>query len=337
MGRIALLAYVAGAKLAIWSLLVVIGTKTLQKTPRSPWALARNQHGLVSRRQLLALGWSAASIKHRMGTGRLHPIWRGVYAIGRRELTREGAWMAAVLYCAPDACLSHRSAAALWGIQQGNAQCRSSGLIEISVPAHRRPTGTGIRVHRVEHLPATDQRRRHGIPVTSPVRTLVDLALCLTPAELERAINEADKHGLVDTDSLMREIEQRPGHRGVAVLRGVLGKDSFALTDSELERSFLRLVRGAGLPTPLTQQSVNGFRVDFFWPELNVVVETDGLRYHRTQNQQSKDRVRDQRHTAAGFVVLRFTHFQVAFEADGVETILRAVAERQRLDLLRVD
>ena len=202
------------------------------------------------------------------------------------------------------------------------------------VPAHRRPSGAGIHVHRVEHLPASDRRRRHDIPVTSPVRTLIDLALCLNTPELERAINEADKLGLVDPEALMRALAQRSGHRGVAAIRAILAKDTFALTDSELERSFLRLVRNAGLPTPRTQGRVNGLRVDFYWPELKLVVETDGLRYHRTRAQQSKDRIRDQRHVAAGLVALRFTHFQVAFDADQVAVVLRAVAERQRLALL---
>ena len=121
---------------------------------------------------------------------------------------------------------------------------------------------------------------------------------------------------------------------GVAALRAVLDCRTFRLTDSELERRFLRLVVGAGLPRLLTQQNVNGFRVDFFWPELGLVVETDGLRYHRTATQQSRDRTRDQRHVAAGLVALRFTHFQVTFEARRVVDTLRRVAERQRLALL---
>jgi very-short-patch-repair endonuclease len=163
---------------------------------------------------------------------------------------------------------------------------------------------------------------------------LFDLAVELDAAQLESSINEADKLDLVNPDVLRRAVDERIGQRGVAAVRAVLDKGRFALTDSELERSFLRLVRRTGLPMPLTQQSVNGLRVDFFWPELELVVETDGLRYHRTSSQQSKDRARDQRHAAAGLVVLRFTHFQVSFEADRVKAVLRAVAERQRLALL---
>jgi very-short-patch-repair endonuclease len=140
-----------------------------------------------------------------------------------------------------------------------------------------------------------------------------------------------DKVGLIGPESLRSGLDDRAGQPGVAALRALLDGQVFTLTDSELERRFLRLVVGAGLPRPLTQQNVNGFRVDFFWPELGLVVETDGLRYHRTATQQSRDRTRDQRHVAAGLVALRFTHFQVTFEARRVVDTLRRVAERQRL------
>jgi very-short-patch-repair endonuclease len=141
-------------------------------------------------------------------------------------------------------------------------------------------------------------------------------------------VNRADKLGLINPEALCSELEQRRGMDGVPVLRAVLDRRTFRLTDSELERRFLRLVRRARLPEPLTQHSVNGFRVDFCWPELRLIVETDGLRYHRTAAQQARDRVRDQRLVAAGFTVLRFTHAQVAFEPEDVLTTLGAVMNR---------
>jgi very-short-patch-repair endonuclease len=308
-----------------------MGANSLQKQPRGPWALARNQHGLVSRRQLLSLGWSTKAIRHRISAGRLHPVRRGVYAVGRPELTTEGEWMAAVLLCGAGALISHRTALEGWGICK---QQPSGGQIHVSVPASRRPAGERIRVHRAAHLPASDRRRRNGVPITSPIRTLIDVATDLTPGELDQAISQADNLGLASPLSLRRAVEARRGQRGVEPIRALLERADFRLTDSELERRFLRLVESTGLPAPLTQQRVNGYRVDFYWPELGLVVETDGLRYHRTPDQQSKDRVRDQRHTAAGLVALRFTHFQVAFESDQVESILRRVAQRQRLTML---
>jgi very-short-patch-repair endonuclease len=161
--------------------------------------------------------------------------------------------------------------------------------------------------------------------VTSPARTLLDLASLVHPRQLEAAINEADKQGLVDPETLLAELDSHRGIAGVPALRRVLDRHTFALTDSELERCFLRLVWQAKLPRPETQQWVNGFRVDFLWPALGLVVETDGLRYHRTAAQQTKDRHRDQTLTTAGFVVLRFTHAQVRFDAAHVVATLRAV------------
>ncbi|MEA2418077.1 MAG: hypothetical protein QOE60_283 [Thermoleophilaceae bacterium] len=185
----------------------------------------------------------------------------------------------------------------------------------------------GVRVHR-RPLPDRDLTRRHGIPVTSPVRTLVDLAHRLPPRELEAAVNEADKLDLVDPERLRVALAARVGQRGVAALRELLDRQTLALTDTELERRFLPIARRAGLGTPQTQRHVNSFRVDFFWPELGLVVETDGLRYHRTPAQQARDRLRDQTHAAAGLTPLRFTHAQVVHEAGHVREVLAAVASQ---------
>ncbi len=168
----------------------------------------------------------------------------------------------------------------------------------------------------------------HGIPVTSPVRTLLDLATVLDPPALEAAINAADKLDVIDPEALRAALDRRTGQPGVATLRRVLDRATFRLTDSELERRFLRLVARAGLPPALTGQRINGFKVDFLWPTLGLVVETDGLRYHRTPAQQARDRARDQAHSAAGLTPLRFTHAQVRSEPSEVVTTLTAVARR---------
>jgi very-short-patch-repair endonuclease len=165
--------------------------------------------------------------------------------------------------------------------------------------------------------------------VTSPVLTLVDLATMLRPWQLEAAINEADKRDLIDPETLRNALDIYAGRRGVAFLRHTLDRRTFALTDSDLERRLLPLTRKAGLPPPHTQEYVNGFKVDFYWPALGLIVETDGLRYHRTPAQQSRDRLRDQAHTAAGLTILRFTHAQVAHEADHVISTLTAVERRR--------
>jgi very-short-patch-repair endonuclease len=168
----------------------------------------------------------------------------------------------------------------------------------------------------------------NGIPVVAPVRTLIDIARSLDGVRLERAINEADRLDLVDPETLFEELEAYPGVPGVGRLREILGRHTFRLTDSELERRFLLLIEAAGLPMPVTGKRLNGFKVDFYWPHLALVVETDGLRYHRTPAQQGRDRLRDQTHAAVGLTALRFTHEQVRFEAKHVRETLRAVAAR---------
>jgi very-short-patch-repair endonuclease len=295
--------------------------------PRMAALLARaaKQHGVVLRRQLLDVGFTPSAIKHRISRGDLHPMWRGVYAVGRPEVDKCGRWMAATLICGPAALLSHESAAELWQLRRTRA-----GPIHVSAPLSANHRREGIALHRRTALAAHDFTRRLGIPVTSPLCTLVDLADRLPRDPLEAAVIEADKRGLVDPDQLRRALDAIRPRPGLGLLRAVLDRETLALTDSELERRFLPLVRRAGLPPPLTQQTVNGFRVDFHWPQLGLIVETDGLTYHRTPTQQARDRVRDQAHTAAGLTTLRFTHAQVAYQAGRVESVLRTVAQRLR-------
>lgn len=304
----------------------------------SVWDLAARQNGVISRSQLLVAGLSSDQIDSRIARGRLHRTWRGVYAVGRPQLTLHGWWMAAVLACGTTAVLSHDSAAALWGIRAVNGnpslEVGRPEEIHLSLSGSRTRSRAGIRVHRRTQLPDADRRRNAGIPVTSPARTLVDLGIRLTREQLEVAVNEADRLSLINPETLRASVEDHRGVGGVAALRAVLDRRTFTLTDSELERRFVRLVDRAGLPRPLTQQHVNGFRVDFHWPELGLVVETDGLRYHRTASQQSTDRTRDQAHAAAGLVALRFTHAQVRFQPRHVIETLRVVAERCRLRIV---
>jgi very-short-patch-repair endonuclease len=302
---------------------MAMGSSIQHSTGEGVWNLARRQHGVVARRQLLGLGLDAQGIQHRLRRGRLHRVEQGIYAVGRSELSRKGWWMAAVLGCGSRAALSHSSAGALWGLGRELRGCR-----EVSIPgtsARRRPR---IRVHRRPGLRDEDLTARDGIPVTTPIRTMIDLAARVGDYELERLINEADKLDILDPITLHGRLTEYPGQRGVGSLRRLLGDRLFQLTDSELERRFLRLVRRARLPLPETQRRINGYLVDFYWPDLKLVVETDGLQYHRTPTQQVRDRRRDQAHTAAGFAHLRFTHAQVRYEADDVLATLVATIGR---------
>lgn len=293
-----------------------------QDLARAVWTLARSQHWVVTRGQLLDLGWHPDAIKHRVAAGRLHAVHTGVYAVGRRDLSRLGQLMAAVLACGEGAALSHRSAAELWGIG-------FPGSVEITVPAGRTPKRPGIKVHR-RHLNPAHTTCRHSIPVTRVAQTLVDMASYLPKDHLERAVNEADRLDLIDPEALRRSLEGHKCETGVTKLRTLLDRRTFTLTDSQLERRFRPIAHAAGLPPPLTQQWLNGYRVDFYWPELALVVETDGLRYHRTPAQQARAYRRDQTHQRAGLLPLRFSHAQIADERRYVEATLRDTAGLQR-------
>lgn len=290
---------------------------------RRAWALGASQHWAISRAQLLELGFHPQAITYRLQRGRLHRTrWPGVYAVGRPHLPRTGILMAAILAAGEGASLSDRGATELWALLP-----ILPGDIDITVPPHRHPRRPGIRMHR-RPLDAADVVVEDRIPVTTPTRTLIDIAPTASRDELESALREADKRDLIHPEELRVALDRRRGQRGVGVLRALLDRHTCLLTDSALERLFLPIARRAGLPKPLTQQWVNGFRVDFYWPDLGLVVETDGLRYHRTAQQQTIDRRRDQVHVAAGLTALRFTHAQVRYEPHEVETTLRRVAQR---------
>src|SRR4051794_14695882 len=314
---------------------------------RSAWRLAARQHWVVTTEQLLALGFSHDAIAHRIAKGRLRRVGRGVYCVGRPGLTDKARWMATVLACgyepvgapgtrtgtggAPVSCLSHGSAAALLGIG-----AEMSGTTEVSIRGDRGRLRRGLRVHRRPRLRDEDVGFCERIPVTSPAQTILDMAARLPRIEVERMVDEADRLDLIHPPELRAALEGHPPQRGLARLRTWLDRRTFRLTRSKLERWFLPLAARSGLPLasplgeprPETKAWVNGFEVDFHWPELRLVVETDGLQHHRTPAQQARDRERDQAHAAAGYTSLRFTHEQVRYEPERVLATLRPVAGR---------
>jgi very-short-patch-repair endonuclease len=239
--------------------------------------------------------------------------------------------MAAVLACGEGAALSHESAAAVWGIRKGGLN-----PIDVSIPAKRRVRLDGIRVHRRSPMPPTTTKR--ALPLSRPVFTLVDLAATLETDSLEAAINEADRLNLVDPETLERALDDMPLFPGVGVMRKALAR--YSRTDSNLERRFLAILRKHGIRLPATQEHLGPGRIDFHWPDLGLVVETDGLTYHRTQMQQLRDRRRDQAHTRAGRTQIRFANLQIRESPSEVAKTLEPVIDRlrqQRQERLFVD
>ncbi len=301
---------------------MVVATATLQ--PIDPWDLARRQHGVISHEQLRALGFSEAAIRHRLRTGRLFVLRRGLYAVGRPDVSRRGHWMGATLVSGDGAALDGESGLALWGVRSNEGK-----EIEVAIPESARRTQPGIRLRRVRGL-ADLVTEIDGIPVLSLPPLFVCLAGRARPGSLEAAINEADKKDLIHVEQLRREVEALRGRPGVASLRRVIDRATFRYSDSELERAMRPIIRKAGLGEPRMGEIVNGYKVDFWWPELNLVIETDGGRFHRTAFQQTQDRRRDQAHTLSHTAHLRFTHGQIRFERPYVEWSVTKLARDLR-------
>ena len=292
---------------------------------RAILARAATQYGVITHAQLLQLGLSAQGIKHRVERGKLHRCFRGVYAVGRPQLDRNGQRMAALTACSPGSALSHSAGLEYWKVGPPQ-QC-----LEITICPPRTVSHSGLRIHRSRTLTAREIIVVGGIAVTDPLRTLTDLAMRWTDQRVDDAIERMHHIGLRSPAQLAGQLEEREPIPGTARVRERLIRWTVSLTDSQLERRFRPIAARAGLPAPLPQQAVNGHRVDFFFPQLGLVVEADSLRYHRTAARQTADARRDQAHLAAGLVPLRFTHTQITYEAQEVERTLRRVAAQCRL------
>jgi hypothetical protein len=251
--------------------------------------LAARQGGVVADYQLLELGFGRGAIKHWLRVARLHVIHRGVYAFGHRHVGARGRLWAALLAYGPEAVISHRDAAKLWGVRPN-----SRTPVDVTVPGRTRTRRKGINVHRVRHLEPRDVTALDGIPVTTLARTLLDLAEVVPEDHVAKAMEQAERRRLLDLRALEELLDRSPGRRGQRPLRSIL-RDA-ALEPGireELERRFARLVQEAGLSRPLFNTLVEGYEVDAYWPDAKLIVELDGYEFHRTRKSFEADRQRD--------------------------------------------
>ncbi len=241
-------------------------------------------------------------------------------------LRPEGHRLAAVLACGAGAALSHRSAAAQWGLL-GTDQTR----IDVTTPRSRHGV-PGIRLHRTRSLDARDTTSHEGIPITTIARTLLDLAATARAEQLERALAQAMYLRLYDHRAITDVIARSNGHRGTAILTRAT-KTEPKVTRSAWEDRMLRLVRGAGLPVPICNEPFHApdhgpCTPDFHWPGHDLIVETDGWDSHSTRAAFEDDRAKDAALTAAGYRVVRFTWLT---EDATILTRLRALLQRRGL------
>jgi very-short-patch-repair endonuclease len=284
-------------------------------------AIAARQHGVVSLAQVRALGLGDRAVQQRAARGRLHPVHRGVYTVGHPVLSADGQRMAAVVACGRAAVLSHRSAAAAWGLRATDRAHH-----EVTVARRHRPVPS-VEVHTTRCLAPDDVTTLRAIPITSVARTLLDLAAVLGPDALERAVHQAEVIRLLDARALRAAMGRAKGRRGVARLAAILAEPDPGPTRSVLEERFLELCRRAALPRPRLNMHmpIDGtlLELDALWPRERLVVELDGAAAHRTARAFHADRRRDARLGAAGFVVMRLTWRRVTRDHEVVADELR--------------
>jgi very-short-patch-repair endonuclease len=270
--------------------------------------VAGRQYGVIGAAQLSAAGVSRGAVLRRVESGRLHRLHQGVYAVGHPGVSREGRWLAAVLASGPGAVLSHGGAAVHWGLLR-----QLSGPVDVSVPTQAgRRARTGIRLHRRAALGADEVTRHLAIPVTTPSRTVADLAGSVAPRLARRARRQAEMLGLPLGDEIQSD-----------------------RTRSDLEQDFLDLCRRKALPTPEVNVRIGNWTVDFAWPERRLVVETDSYLYHRGKVAFEDDRERDLAMRALGYDVIRLSERHLTGDRERIARQLSELLGRAVGDLTR--
>jgi Protein of unknown function (DUF559)/Transcriptional regulator, AbiEi antitoxin len=284
--------------------------------------LAARQHRQVSLPQLKVLGLTGSAVRNRVAAGKLRRVHQGVYAVGLAPLSIEGVYMAAVLACGPNAVLSHRSAGSHLGLRPSHRP-----IVDVTAPGRTGRSRKGIDVHRATGLEERDVTTVDGIPCTSVARTLLDLSTTLDGTALERAIEQAEKLRIFDLTAVVEVMERAGDRRGGPELREALAAyvPEPAFARSVLEKRFLALCRAAEVPMPRANNVTDGDEVDFTWPDRRLMVEADSVRHHSTRAAFERDRRRDQRLTAAGWRVVRFTWRQIDEAPAEVTATLRSL------------
>lgn len=287
-------------------------------------SLAAEQHGLVTRGQLVAAGVPPHCIEYRLKADRLERVRRGVYRAGLLSGTHERT-MAAVLACGKTAVASHRTAAALWRLLPEPPE---GAPVDITIRSGFRKGGPSLRVHRASTLGVGETTLREGVPVTTPARTLLDLGGSPDRKWVEQALAVALREGLVRRGTMAELLDRHPGRPGSPALRALLDRNSDpALTRSEAEARLLVLVRKGRLREPETNVLVCGYEVDFLWRRERLVVEVDGFAFHSSQRAFERDRRRDGRLLTAGYRIMRVTWRQLTEEPEALLVRLARIIE----------
>ncbi len=304
------------------------GALTLSGLDAALNAFASNRQFVVGLAELWELGFSRHAIETRLGDGRLHRLFGGVFAVGRRPLSLRGRWRAAVLAAGPNAFLSHLHAAAL-----GDLIEPPRGPIHVTVLGRRISRSRhGLALHTTSTLTAMEYTSVDGIPTTSLPRTLLDVASLVDELALRRMYERAERLEILDTGAISRLLILRRGHRGAARLRALLDYDptAAAAAISELERLYLDLLRAHNLPTPQANVLVDGYLVDWYWPDADLVVELDSYEFHGDREAFERDRAKVANLRRMGHEAVQFTYRQVTERRSWVGTTTRTLLAAAR-------
>lgn len=290
------------------------------------------QNGVVTLEQLEGLGLSRRAIHQREAAGRLHRIHQTVYSLTPRVMTQRGKFMAAVLACGPDAVLSHRAAAYLWGLVD-----EWEGPIDVTAPNRRGRSPDGVAAHRDGSLQPIDKTTLYGVPCTSVARTILDFAGVAPEWEVRKAVAQAEIVQILDKSKLRALLKRSRRRRGVARLRLILDTihPQTKRTRSELERLFLEMCAKHAVPEPEVNvwlPAPNGRRylADFLWRDSELIVEADSRRFHDTDSAFVDDRKRQQQLELAGWRVSRCTWEEVESEPRRLAlTVKGLIAQRE--------
>ncbi|MDQ6776841.1 MAG: type IV toxin-antitoxin system AbiEi family antitoxin domain-containing protein [Actinomycetota bacterium] len=286
-------------------------------------AVAGRQHGLITTCQLLELGLTKGAIEYRVEIGRLHRLYRGVYAVGHRPVSPHAHALAAVLACGPGAALSHSSAATLWGISK-----HWSSPLEVTTSSGR--ARSRLRVHRSKSLTRRDITRQFGIPVTSPARTLLDNSPRLTDRALGRAVDDLRLRRYLWLADLAELLDRHPRTRAANRLREHLAHPRRAPSRSDFERAFVPFAKRYRLPELQVNTHVRGHEVDIFFPQHALVVELDRYETHGTREQFETDRDRDADLLACAIATVRVTWERFSLTPAREAARLHAIIRKRR-------
>ena len=284
--------------------------------------LAARQHHVVDRGELRALGFDDGAVSRRVAAGFLTRLYPAVFVVGP-VLTREGRFLGAVKACGEGAVLSHRSAAILWDLHKS-----ASARIDVTVPFTSGVRSTKrIRVHRARR--PIETTTRDGIPVTTVARTLADLAEVVERRPLEKALEQAERLGLLDVRAIDAVADAQPGRRGPALVRRLVrAHATHGMTRSALEDAFLALCDRHGIPRPAVNARVEGMEVDCVWPQARLVIELDSWHWHGNRRAFRGDRTKSRRLTLLGWTVVRITDDELDDDPAAVAAAVQALLDR---------